>query len=790
MRQSSRVAVVGVVGLMAAAGWPVGLAMAQDKDGEATHIHSGCGKAEALAKMFAAGLDPMGGDMMNPTYGPRDVLTDTDILNNNLDFEIFPSTTSITGSNTMTVKSNVNGLTQFTFMLRSNYTITSILYNGSTNLTAASVGSYGRRVTLPAPLNAGDTFTLKVSYTGTAVSRGFGSIEFTTQNGQPLVSSLSEAYFSATWWPAKDGDFGEPGDMADKATFQIAITAPSTMVSVSNGLLQGVDTLTGSRKRYRWATNYPMAPYLAFFSSTNYNQWQQTYTYPLAGGGTGTMPVQYSIYPASDTPANRAAWEKCVDMLPVFRPLYNEYPFVNEKYGMYQFPFGGGMEHQTYTGMGTFNESVVAHELGHQWWGDNVTCRFWNDIWLNEGFATYSECLWAEKKSGSSGLPALQSALASRKPSTNASTSVYVPSGAAGVGDMNRIFSSDTTYNKGAWVVHMLRHTLGDTLFFDTLKAYRAMYQGSGATTDNFKNVVEAMSGTDYDQFFNQWVYGTGAPAYAYGSNSITINGKNYLQMRVRQTQSATFGTGLFVMPLDVRIVTPGGTLNKVVNNDATTEHFVIPIGNSGAASSATLDPDVWVLWATRTTEAFVQGPPVVVEASPAPGSSADVSVAPSAITVYVTQGVTASAANFTLTKTTGSGTTNVPFAYSFNAGASAMTITPTAALDAGDYTLTATGVVASSGGLGLDGEVANAADPVSLPSGNGTAGGSYSLKFSITAPSCPPDFNNDGFLDFTDFDAFVAGFEAGDTASDFNNDGFIDFTDFDAYVAAFEAGC
>ena len=164
-------------------------------------------------------------------------------------------------------------------------------------------------------------------------------------------------------------------------------------------------------------------------------------------------------------------------------------------------------------------------------------------------------------------------------------------------------------------------------------------------------------------------------------------------------------------------------------------------------------------------------------------------SVAPSAITVYVTQGVTANAANFTLTKTTGSGTTNVPFAYSFNAGASAMTITPTAALDAGDYTLTATGVVASSGGLGLDGEVANAADPVSLPSGNGTAGGS-SLKFTITAPSCPPDFNNDGFLDFTDFDAFVAGFEAGDTASDFNNDGFIDFTDFDAYVAAFEAGC
>src|SRR5262249_15754047 len=154
-----------------------------------------------------------------------------------------------------------------------------------------------------------------------------------------------------------------------------------------------------------WLTNYKTAPYLWFFSSTNYNQWSRTYTYQLPGGGTGTMPVEFSIYPASDTAANRAAWEKVVDMLGVFSQLFGEYPFVGEKYGIYQFPFAGGMEHQTYTGQGTFVEYVTAHELGHQWWGDNVTCRTWNHIWLNEGFATYCEALWEEFKPGSTGQP-------------------------------------------------------------------------------------------------------------------------------------------------------------------------------------------------------------------------------------------------------------------------------------------------------------------------------------------------------------------------------------------------
>jgi aminopeptidase N len=254
--------------------------------------------------------------------------------------------------------------------------------------------------------------------TSSTVSAGsFGSVAFTTQNGQPLFQTLSEPYYSYTWWPCKDGDVSTNGDNSDKFTAQVAITAPDTLTSVSNGLLQGTDVIPGAKKRFRWATNYPTSTYLIFINTTVYNQWQQIYTYP-----GGTMPVQFSIYPANDTAGNRSAWENCLNMLAAYRPYYGEYPFVSEKYGIYNFSFGGGMEHQTYTGEGTFSENVTAHELGPQWWGDNVTCKTWPDIWLNEGFATYTECLWAEHKPGSTGLPAYLAAIQARRPSAVSGT--------------------------------------------------------------------------------------------------------------------------------------------------------------------------------------------------------------------------------------------------------------------------------------------------------------------------------------------------------------------------------
>ena len=738
--------------------------------------HEGCGKARMWAAREALDEESRGG------FGGREAYLHTDVLHNNLDFEIFPSTRVITGSNTMTIKSMVDGLTEFTFNLRSNYTVSTVVLNGVTSIPGSQVpivGTYARRVTLDRPYNAGEVFTLRVNYSGTSQSVGFGSIVFTTMNSQTYIGTLSEPYYAASWWPCKDGDFGQPGDNSDKATLEIAITAPNNLYSASNGVLQGIDQLSGNRARYRWRSDYPIATYLVCFGSHPYNVYSSVYNYPLPEGGQGQMPFIMYISPGSDTASNRNAWSLSIPMMAAFRPYFGEYPFVNEKYGVYQFTFSGGMEHQTISGMGGFGESVKAHELGHQWFGDAMTCRTWSDIWLNEGFATFSECLWAEKKPGSSGMPAYHAAINARRPnSTGINSSVYKYD----TSSTGAIFNTHSTYYKGAWVVHQLRHVAGDSLFFQTLANYRAAFEGSAATTDDFAAIASATLGRDMTQFFAQWVYGTGAPAYAFGWQSVNINGQNYLRLRIRQTQSTNMGANQrFEMPIDVRVVTGSGTQTYVVENTARTQWFLIPI-NAGA-TGVTLDPDVWILNTAKTSEAYVAGPPKVISTSPALGAEIEPNAAPSQVSIGFSDNVSAAAANFTVAGPSGS----VPFTHSFDGATWTSTLSFDAPLPPGAYTVTVSDSV-TAGGLALDGEIADPNDPLSLPSGNGLAGGAAVFGFTIIG--CPADFNGDGQVDFFDYLDFVVAFDNEDPEADFNGDGQVDFFDYLDFISAFDSGC
>jgi aminopeptidase N len=754
----------------------------------------GCGKSRALWERARAGLPINDGE---PGAASREASTATDLISNDLDIEITPTGASIgfiTGSNTMRVRSLVNGLTQFTFRLRSQFNVTSVTLNGSTPATATTPGanSYGRTVTLDRAYNIDEEFTVRIVYNGTAVSRGFGSIEFTQQfaGGPALVSSLSEAYYAATWWPTKDGDVFLPGDNSDKAVGSIAITAPSTYQTVSQGLLTSVTPVAGGKTKYRWTTNYPTAPYLFSISTSVYNQWSQTYTYPLPGGGTGSMPVQFSIYPSSDTPANRAAWEKCIPMLEAFREPFGEYPFVNEKYGMYQFPFGGGMEHQTYSGMGGFWESVVAHELAHQWWGDDVTCKTWNDIWLNEGFAAYAECIWEERKPGSSGLPALRAAINARRPSA-VNDSVYCYA----TDNMSRLFSSTFTYDKGAWVMHQLRGVVGDALFYNILREFRAAYSGSGATTNDFRDLASAVAGTDLTTFFQQCVFGIGAPSYTSGWQNATINGQNYLRLVINQTQDTSWGANSkFEFPIDVEITTSTGTSTVVLQNTARTQHYLVPI--TGSATAVALDPLDWILIQSKTNVAYTNGPAKIVASSPSPGST--LTQAPATVSVIFSEPVSASAGAFTLTGPTGTVSTT----FSYNATTRTATLTPTATLAAGSYTLSvADSIITTASAMALDGEWTG-----SLPTGNGIAGGPSALAFAIGSPACPADIDNgtglglsDNAVDVSDLLFFLSEFENGSVNADLDDDGVgltgtpdggVDVNDLLFFLARFEAGC
>jgi aminopeptidase N len=728
---------------------------------------STCGKANALRMRME-----MGEIVTDADEGPvgsftrREAFSDTDLISVDLDIDIAPAPSPfITGTNDMVVRSNVNGLTQFTFMLRRQYTITSVTVNG-VSVTPPGLpanNSYARTVTLNRAYNAGEQFTIRIAYNGVPANVGLGSINFTTQAGVPVMASLSEPYYAGTWWPVKDGDVFQPGNNTDKSIGRISITAPDNLKSISNGLLESTDVPAAGKRRYRWRTNYPTATYLYAFGTTNYNQWTVPYNYPLPGGGTGTMPVQFSIYPQSDTAANRAAWERTVQMLATFRPLFGEYPFINEKYGIYQFPFGGGMEHQTYSGQGSFGESLSAHELAHQWWGNAITCKTWNDIWLNEGLASYSEVLWAEFQPGSSGAAARNSAINARRPSTT-NDSVYVYDTTS----VNRIFSGTFTYNKGGWAMHMLRGILGDAAFFQGLKDYRSSFEGSAATTNDFRDALETSSGVELNPYFDAFIYGIGAPVYTVGSTMVNISGQNYARISLRQTQPTNYGaSGVFAMPVQLALATSSGTSVVTLQNTARTQHYLVPV--PAAVTGITVDPNNWILNDGTSPEIYVNGPAKIVTVSPAPGASLLQSVGNTAFAITFSESVLANASGFTLVGPSG------PVATSFGLMSSVATLTTTAPLTPGAYTLTiaSSAVPTLAANINLDGEFTT-----TLPSGDGLPGGNAVFAFTVLGSPCTDiDFNNNGVFpedqDVVDFfDTLAGGACAGCDSIDFNGNG------------------
>ncbi|NUL81708.1 MAG: hypothetical protein HUU60_03175 [Armatimonadetes bacterium] len=631
---------------------------------------------------------------------------DTDVLDYDLEIEIVPSQGRLIGRNKIFAVSQTQGLAEFTFRLDVNLPITGLLLDdrpiGFTRLNNSTV-----RAHFDQTYNSGQSFVLEVAYDGQPVSEGFGSIVYGTYtSGAPYVYTLSEPWYAYTWWPNKD-------DNTDKATFSFAVTAPQELTVAANGRSMGVENLSGNRRKFLWRTDYPMVPYLLAFGATVYNTWSRPFNH--AGG---QMPVDFYIVPQSDSTGNRQAWELCLPMLTTFGQLYGEYPFIEEKYGIYQFSFGGGMEHQTMTGQGGWGESLTAHELAHQWWGDMITCATWHDIWLNEGFATYSEALWLENKPGSSGLAALKSAMNSRRPQ-NVGGTVY----RYDISTVNSIFSSTYSYRKGGWALHMLRGVLGDEMFYRSLEAYRKQFQYQSVTTDQFKDVVEETVGQDLDYFFNQWIYGGGAPAYEWGAANTLINGRRFLLVRIRQTQTSY---PLFKMPIDFRATVSGAQQRWRLWNDAAVQHYVIPVAAS--ASSAQFDPDAWILATNVSNVSYVSGPPTIVAMNPSPFTDGATNVDRIEISFHTP--VNASANHFQVMD---AANRSYEFAFEHVQSSGLVRLNFKGPLLPGDYRVVVSDqITAVNSGQRLDGEILSPDKNQALPSGNGLASGSAALPFRI----------------------------------------------------------
>src|SRR4029079_13955605 len=294
--------------------------------------------------------------------------------------------------------------------------------------------------------------------------------------------------------------------------------------------------------------------FLLSVAVTNYAKFEDTYT---AMDGR-TMPLMFYVYPEHLALAEQK-FAVTRQAMQIFAPLFGEYPFLTEKYGMAEFPWSGGMEHQTMTSMGgnvigslaSSNQSIIAHELAHQWWGDLVTLRTWDDIWLNEGFATYSEVLFFERLSNLDPGELMSRSYDDGKMFGRMGGTVTAENLADPFDDTGAV------YTKGAWTLHMLRHLMGDAAFFDALKDYRERFAFGNASTKDFQQVCEQHYGAELDWFFSQWIYATGRPFYKVSTDisSADQSGNYTVKLTLKQKQSQEIpgrAEKVFIMPLDV----------------------------------------------------------------------------------------------------------------------------------------------------------------------------------------------------------------------------------------------
>ncbi|MBW2961084.1 M1 family aminopeptidase [Mesonia aestuariivivens] len=383
-------------------------------------------------------------------------------------------------------------------------------------------------IDLPQTQLQGVLDSLSISYSGNPISTGFGSFEQTTHDGNEIIWTLSEPYGAKAWWPCKQ-------DLTDKIDeIDIFITHPTfnnngaENVAVANGLEQS-QVINSTLKTTHFQHHYPIPAYLVAFAVTNYSVYNDT----VMNNGN-PFPIVNYVYPENLFQAQNST-AITVPIMELFIDKFGNYPFEDEKYGHAQFGWGGGMEHTTVSFMGNFSRGLIAHELGHQWFGDKVTCESWQDIWLNEGFATYMAAMVIESLDGDLVFNDYKENLVNSITSLPGG-SVYVP--AQDTLSVNRVFSKRLSYNKGAMALHMLRKKLGEFNFFNALQNYlnHPNYAYDYANTENLKTEFELQSGENLDEFFNDWVYGEGYP-----SSEVYVDQdlqSNQITITVSQSQS------------------------------------------------------------------------------------------------------------------------------------------------------------------------------------------------------------------------------------------------------------
>ena len=516
-----------------------------------------------------------------------------DITSYQLDLDLYPDQFLLRGAVTINGKSLINELDHIEIDFYHVLSVDSILQGGSTLPVNHKNGLID--ITLNNVINSDESFSVTIYYHGDPEERLYQSFGWSNHGGfnTPIIWTLSEPYGSPVWWPCKD----DPKDKADSVN--INVTVPPDLIVASNGLLSGVSR-NQERFTYHWKTHYPISTYLVSLAISNYEQFSDWYSY----SPVDSMEITYFVYP-EHLDAAKEDLSITVEMLEFFASIFGEYPFIDEKYGMAIFPWSGGMEHQTITSYG-FGliwgnhryDFINAHELAHQWFGDCITMRHWSHIWLNEGFASYAEALWFEHINGKNAYHNY----VDRWDAIPLSGPLFINDSLNGGALFGR-----TVYDKGGWVLHMLRGVLGDSLFFQSLASYATdpdlAYKS--AVTEDFQRICEEVSETKLGWFFDQWVYRGDRPDY---NAKWSVSGEGPWETTLEITQ---INTNLFKMPLEV--VLRGQSFEKTytVWDSLSTQKFHFTTDQK--PENLEIDPDNWVLknLSVSSVEGDLNEPPV-----------------------------------------------------------------------------------------------------------------------------------------------------------------------------------
>ncbi len=422
------------------------------------------------------------------------------------------------------------------------------------NLCNFTAGSGRLLIDLDREFNNGESLAVDIYYRRNAgtQNRGFYFYNRGTQ-GIPysICYSTTQPYDSRYWFPC----FDEPWDKAERGC-QVNITTPDSMSGCSNGILDSV-TVSAGKKTCWWTHRYPISTYLITFAASRWASFKQWY-YPAPDE---SLYVQNFMWPQDSTRAVNA-FHNVIDMLEFFSDTlrYGPYPF--EKYGhvvAYPFPWGG-MENQTMTMVHRYwilvgNDNGIAHELAHHWWGDMVTCLDWRNIWLNEGFATYSDALYTWHQRGHDAFLNLMRSRAEDYFEEEAADPHPIYDPPAG-----HEFDWGHSYCKGAWVQHMLRYVMGDTvwerpgIFFTALRAYGESLKYGNASTEDYRRICEQVSRMDLLWFFDEWVYNLGYPVYTVNWQKNQTAGDSWELIIDLAQDNMNGAPRIFRIPVEIRV--------------------------------------------------------------------------------------------------------------------------------------------------------------------------------------------------------------------------------------------